>query len=114
MEATALEAPQPLALPEATPAAFADPIPPQDPKPQPIDRMEYMRERLKVLGAAYYRLETTDAASETFRFQCKMCSPANPNYVRYFEATASDPMRAVQHVLDQVEMWLNGREASPQ
>ena len=70
------------------------------------DRMGWIRHRLETLGAEHYRLETAGAAGEMYRFQCKMISPTNPNYVRYFEATSGEPLRAMQHVLDQVDAWI--------
>ncbi len=69
----------------------------------------WIQHRLQTLGAAHYRLETAGPRGEMFRFQCKMASPTNPNYVRYFEATASEPQRAMQHVLDQVDAWMAAR-----
>lgn len=96
---------------DAMPAAHLDPLPrtPRQPEPEALDPMERMKQRLQTLGAIFFRLETTGPSGDTFRFHCKMVSPANPNYVRYFEATSGDPLRAVQHVLDQVELWSAGR-----
>jgi hypothetical protein len=105
--------------PQTTPAAYTPPqntvpqnalasSPPSvaPPVAQPPDVLGWIQHRLQTLGATYYRLETAGPRGEMFRFQCKMTSPTNPNYVRYFEATASEPQRAMQHVLDQVDAWI--------
>jgi hypothetical protein len=73
----------------------------------PADVLGWIEHRLQTLGAAYYRLETAGVRGEMFRFHCKMTSSTNPNYVRYFEATSSEPQRAMQHVLDQVDAWVH-------
>jgi hypothetical protein len=97
---------------QVTPAVFAGPtavthaVEPAKP-PQPADVLSWIRHRLETLGAVYYRLETAGPRGEMYRFQCKMVSPVNPNYVRYFEATAGEPQRAMQHVLDQVDAWVS-------
>jgi hypothetical protein len=100
--------------PAVEPAPFeADAVPLGTPAGAQVaapDRAGWITHRLQTLGAAWYRLETAGAVGEMFRFQCKMTSPTNPNYVRYFEATSGEPLRAMQHVLDQVDAWMAARE----
>lgn len=66
------------------------------------------QKRLRDLGATYYLLETWGRRGELYRFHCKMAIAGNPDYTRYFEATDSDPSRAMQSVLRQVEGWRSG------
>jgi hypothetical protein len=98
--------------PLTRPAGYLSEIPAKPARSAPIaaDRSEWIQHRLQTLGAAWYRLESLSAGGETYRFQCKMTSPANPNYVRYFEATSGEPLRSMQHVLDQIDAWVASRE----
>jgi hypothetical protein len=68
-----------------------------------------IQHRLRDLGATYYLLETWGRQGELYRFHCKMAIAGNPNYTQHFEATDSDPSRAMQSVLRQVEAWRAGR-----
>jgi hypothetical protein len=99
--------------PQVQPAVYVAEAEPASPVPPPDspDRMGWIQHRLQTLGAAFYRLETAGSAGEMFRFHCKMTSRTNPNYVRYFEATSSEPLRAMQHVLDQVDAWMTKGES---
>jgi hypothetical protein len=69
------------------------------------DPFTWMQRRLKELGAIYYRLENGGPKGEMFRFQCQMAVPGNPNGVQPFEAIEGDPLKAMQRVLQQVEVW---------
>ncbi len=62
-------------------------------------------ERLRELGANYYLLETWGEDSGLFRFHCKMAVGGEHRQSRHFEATAADPLVAVDTVLAQVESW---------
>jgi hypothetical protein len=73
------------------------------------NRFDALQQRLKQLGAIYYRLESWGQHGEMFRFECKMGLDSNPQYSRYFEAIEHDPARAIEHVLDDVEAWLADR-----
>ncbi len=58
--------------------------------------------RLQQLGAAYYRLETlplVDSTEPVYVFYCSMTDPRLPRY----QATANDPIEAMQQVLLEVE-----------
>lgn len=108
-------APAPRVDPQVQPAAYAAEATPLEPAAPPADapdRMGWIRHRLETLGADRYRLETAGTNGEMFRFVCKMISPTNPNYVRYFEATSGEPLRAMQHVLDQVDAWMAKGDSS--
>jgi hypothetical protein len=65
--------------------------------------------RLRELGATYYLLETWGSQGELFRFYCKAAVAGNASYTRYFEATDTEPLRAMAKVLEQVQEWRAGR-----
>jgi hypothetical protein len=69
-----------------------------------------MEQRLRELGATYYLLETWGTSGDRYRFFCKMALAGNADYNRnrIFQATAADPLRAMQDVLAQVEQWRAG------
>lgn len=96
--------------PAVRPASYSSETPQIPGGAPPADRAGWIQHRLQTLGADWYRLESLAGDGETFRFQCKMGSPTNPNYVRYFEATSPEPLRAMQHVLDQVDAWVVNRD----
>jgi hypothetical protein len=61
------------------------------------------------MGAAHYLLEKWGSGGELYRFQCKMAIAGNPNHCCHFEATDSEPAKAMYRVLRQVEAWQSGR-----
>jgi hypothetical protein len=67
-----------------------------------------IQERLKKLGATYYVLESWGNDQQLYRFYCKMAVAGNADYVHCFEATNSDPVQAMQQVMQQVETWRGG------
>ena len=71
-----------------------------------------MEHRLRELGATYYLLETWGSSGDRYRFFCKMAisGTADSNRNRIFQATAADPLHAMQDVLEQVEQWRAGRQ----
>jgi hypothetical protein len=73
------------------------------------DRFTWMERRLRDYGATYYLLETWATGGERYRFFCQMALANSPGHTRNFEATDTDPLRAMGRVLDQVEAWRNGR-----
>jgi hypothetical protein len=75
----------------------------------PPDRFTLMERRLREFGATYYLLETWGNGSEYYRFHCKMAIANNPTHTRQFEATDTDPLRAMARVVEQVEAWRGGR-----
>jgi hypothetical protein len=68
-----------------------------------------VQERLRGLGATYYRLESWGTEQRLFRFQCAMMLGGAPNLTQHFEATDNDPMRAMSKVLADVEAWKSRR-----
>jgi hypothetical protein len=75
-----------------------------------LDQFTFIQDRLRKLGATYYLLESWGSRQDLYRFYCKMAIGGNPNYTRHFEATHSEPLRAMALVLKQVEAWRTGPE----
>ena len=68
-----------------------------------------LQARLRELGASYYRLEDrreAGGATPLYRFRCEVPLPGNENYLRPFEADDRDPARAMQLVVEEIEVWL--------
>jgi hypothetical protein len=78
---------------------------------QVIRRLE---ERLRQLGAEYmllgYNENPPPDSCGSYRFLCRMPIPNHPLYSRRFESTADDPVVAMRHVLQNVELWQSARE----
>jgi hypothetical protein len=72
----------------------------------PVDR-QY--DRLRHLGATSSRLETWGPQGDRFRFQCRVATGDDPTEARHFEATDSQPLRAIEKVTAQVEDWRGQR-----
>lgn len=64
--------------------------------------------RLNELGIHDFQLNPGHSAGQ-FHFVCTFTPPEAPRIVRRFEAEASDPLAAVEKVLQQVEHWRAGR-----
>jgi hypothetical protein len=94
--------------PPVAPALPVAAVQPARPVPIPSDYNE-IQERLKKLGATYYVLESWGNDQQLYRFFCKMAVAGDADYVHCFEATHSDPLQAMQQVLQQVETWRGGR-----
>jgi hypothetical protein len=73
------------------------------------DRFTWMERKLREQGATYYLLETWVNEGERYRFFCKIALSNNPGHTQNFEATDSDPLRAMGRVVDQVDAWRTGR-----
>ena len=68
---------------------------------------EYFREaegKLRRMGATYYLLESLTPAGDSYRFFCKVAG-TQPEAVVAFVATDSDPLRAMNTVVRQIENW---------
>lgn len=79
---------------------FAPATPPAAPSPGLTQ--DQLLGRMKSLGVQWQRLEsTTDTAG--WRFICSLPSPTNPNASRTYEARATEPLAAMQAVLEQIE-----------
>jgi hypothetical protein len=102
------------APPAAQPAPLRGPaLPPGNPAaqaPGAPDQFSLIQDRLRKLGATYYLLESWGSQQDLYRFYCKMAIGGNPNYTCHFEATHSEPLRAMALVLQQVEAWRASRE----
>lgn len=90
------------------PAVVASPNAPPRAALEADNSLRQIQQRLHELGATYVLLESFGNQG-LYRFYCKMAMGGNANYTRYFEATDSDPVRAMTQVLGQVEAWRNGR-----
>lgn len=71
----------------------------------PTDRFSYLQLRLRQLGATYYLLETWGDRGQFYRFHCRMAVVPGGNFTRQFEATDTDPLRAMTRVVSEVEAW---------
>jgi len=71
-----------------------------------------MEQRLREMGATYYRLETWGQEGRRFRFQCRVAADPTTGWARHFEATDPQPIQAVSKVLASVESWLDARKAT--
>lgn len=69
-----------------------------------------IEQRLRELGATYYLLDTWGRNGDRYRFLCRVALTGNTDLGadRVFFATDSDPLRAMQNVLQQVEQWRSG------
>jgi hypothetical protein len=77
--------------------------------PAQTDRFTWMEHRLRDFGATYYVLELLANGGDRYRFFCQFPLANNPGRTRNFEATDTDPLRAMSRVVDQVEAWRTGR-----
>jgi hypothetical protein len=106
--------PAPLSARSAASASRADEPQSSDPQASAgsdcTAQFRGMERRLRELGATYYLLETWGSSGDRYRFFCKMSLAGNADYNRnrIFQATAADPLRAMQDVLGQVEQWRAG------
>ena len=102
---------QPSALVPATPCPGTAPQAGADVSPaSPSTAGAFLgiQQRLRGLGATYYRLESWGSQQPLFRFQCEMALDESPHLTRHFEATDGDPLRAMSKVLAEVEGWKAG------
>jgi hypothetical protein len=67
-------------------------------------------DRLKELGIRKYRLES-QIETQQFLFRCEYPTPETPHVTELFEAQADTPLGAVQQTLQQIEAWLQQRDA---
>lgn len=62
--------------------------------------------QLQQLGAVRFRLETWGSHDSSYRFWCEMPLSSVDGTVAFFEAVASQPEKAMENVVRQVESWL--------
>lgn len=75
------------------------------PSPSEGGRFTLIQERLRDLGAVYYRLESWGSQQQLFRFQCEISVEGSPGLTRHFEAVENDPLLAMHKVLVEAESW---------
>jgi hypothetical protein len=73
--------------------------------PTAADHFTAIQQRLRRLGATYYRLETWGERGDQFRFQCRVASAEAPGSVRDFEAVDPEAVQAMAQVLWQAQTW---------
>ncbi len=56
-------------------------------------------------------LEKWGEEGALYRFECRVAIATNADYSRHFEATAEQPISAMNNVLGQVETWRAGGQA---
>lgn len=64
-----------------------------------------IQNRLRDLGAVYYKLESWGSQQQLFRFQCEMAVGSGPGLTRHFEAVDNDPLMAMHKALVEAEAW---------
>lgn len=69
------------------------------------DRFHFTQQRLRELGATYLRLQAFGRKADVYEFRCEFPMPRQPGYVKFFETTDSDPLRAMERVLADAEAW---------
>ncbi|MBN2217143.1 MAG: hypothetical protein JW719_07185 [Pirellulales bacterium] len=79
------------------------------PLPSEGGRFTLIQERLRDLGAVYYRLESWGSQQQLFRFQCEISVEGSPGLTRHFEAVENDPLLAMHKVLVEAEAWNSNR-----
>jgi hypothetical protein len=69
----------------------------------PTDGLSDIENRLRELGATYYRLESWGNDQQLYRFYCKVAVAGSADYAHCFEAVHADPRQAMLQVLREVE-----------
>jgi hypothetical protein len=95
----------PVSGPEASGGTRSNPSPIPEPQRTATDHFTAIQQRLRRLGATYYRLETWGERGDQFRFQCRVVFGEAPGLVRDFEAVDREPVQAMAKVLWQVQTW---------
>jgi len=65
------------------------------------------QQRLRELGASYFKLETTGEATERYRAVCQIAAPNGP--VQNFTSIHADALTALNEVITQIEQTRAGR-----
>ena len=76
-------------------------------------QFQHVLDRLKKLGATYYWLEAWGDQEHEYRFFCRMAVGGNPHVTRPFYSVDSDPVKAMNQVLQQVKNWQDGGVNAP-
>ena len=64
-----------------------------------------LENRLKQLGAKYYRLEKWGSNGELYRFSCYVTPSGTQQYQKHFQAIDSDELRVMESVIRDIEHW---------
>lgn len=75
------------------------------------NEFESIQQRLRQLGADYYRLEASGGNSQFFQFSCRIIASRGATPQRLFQAVGSEPIGVMRQVLTEIEIW---REQNPQ
>lgn len=76
------------------------------------DSLQELFGELKGLDVSEFRLEPWGKSAELYRFQCQASIDGSERHSRHFEATASDPIRAVREVVERVGTWRTAQGTS--
>lgn len=66
-----------------------------------------LENRLKHLGAKYYRLEKWGSSGDLFRFSCYVSATGPHRYQKHFQAIDTDELRVMESVIREIEQWKN-------
>ncbi len=69
-------------------------------QPPVVDRFGAIQQRLRDLGAVYFRLDRLDGPDGEYRFHCEFDEADEP-----FTASDADLLQSMQRVLQQAERW---------
>jgi len=72
------------------------------------DQFKQVLDRLKQLGATYFVLEPCGDQEGEYRFYCRMSIGGNRRVTKPFCCFDCDPLKAMAHVLKDVEVWQTG------
>ncbi len=90
--------PSSLRDPQVNPAVLTRPAPPTDLNSAAFQRGQ---QRLRELGASYFKLETTGEATERYRAVCQIATHNGP--VQNFTSIHTDALTALNEVISQIE-----------
>lgn len=71
------------------------------------NRFDDSEERLRELGANYYRLENWGDDGKFYRCSCSIAAAPHSRATRHFEAVEASPSDAIDGVIRQVQAWRN-------
>lgn len=76
------------------------------PRSEPVSQLTWRQAvaRLNELGVQKFQLSQT-AEPFVFQFVCDLSRPDNPRVTHRFDAKAGEPLKAVENVIEQVELW---------
>lgn len=72
---------------------------------EPPQNFESLQNRLKALGATYYRLEKWGNRGELFRFSCFVTPSESDAYEKHFQSIGADAVTVMCSVITDIEAW---------